>query len=168
MVTVVGLNVTMHAGFDVRVTLAPPAGAGALKLTEPLTVRVSPMPAGRVRVIEGFDTLMVAVPAKYPGAVASTFELPTATGVTVTFTAVAPEGMVTVEGMDTTAGSNVNDTTTPPLPATVPNATFSVPGEVTSRFNGFGDSVTFMATAVTVTVAGALDTKPSFTMSCAT
>ena len=70
--------VTIPAGLPDTEMVVPLRGAGVLRVTVPLMVRVRPTVGDdRLTVIDGTDTLIVAVPGRNPDAEAVTKVLPT-------------------------------------------------------------------------------------------
>ena len=63
MVMLVGVKNTPPAGLAVRATETPPAGAGTLRVSVPVMVRVIPTPVAlKVTPIEGVTTFTTAAP----------------------------------------------------------------------------------------------------------
>jgi hypothetical protein len=168
MVTEAGDTVAIEVELDASATVVPWDGAGALRVTVPVVVCPTPTPAGTVNEMLAVPMLTVVVPGRYPLPLARMFVKPAARGVTVTVALVEPEGIVTLDGIEMTFGSNPEKLTTNPLgPAAGLTFTVRVPGALSSKFSGFGVSVIFISLAVIVTVIGALLRIPLLTISCA-
>src|SRR4051794_3096580 len=101
----------MPLGLELRVTVAPKADAGELRVTVPEVVLVTPMVEDpSVTAMLCAPTLTVALPGRKPGAEAVTSVLPRAPGVTVTTALCAFWGMRTPGGRIAT-----DESTTPKL-----------------------------------------------------
>lgn len=169
MVTVPGETVATPEGLDAMASTVPVVGAGELKVTVPVTLCPTPTPAGRLTAKLGVVTLIVVVADVYPVADARRLVTPTIWGVTVTVVLAALAGIVTLDVMETTAGSKPEKLTVNPLGlAAGTTVTVRVPGAFAIRLSGLGLSVIFIVLALMITLTGALLTVPLFTTSCAT
>ena len=148
-----GVKVTRPSGLAATVITTPPAGAGALSVTVPVMLCEIETPgADVVRVMAAVPTLTVVVPGRYPSAVARMFVVPGAWGTTDTVAVVPFAGIVTLEGIEITLGSNPDRFTVSPMgPAAGLTVMVRVPGEFV-KFSGLGVRVIPVVAAVMVTV----------------
>src|SRR5258708_5234310 len=149
-----GCRVTMPPGLAARLIEAPLEGAGALSVTVPFTVFVSPT----VCASNASDMLVTATftstrSGLYPVAEAKRDALPmTPVGVTCTV-AVVPPGGIKMFGWTV---------------ATLVWVMVRFPAPKVVRLSGFGVSVMMVGAVAMVTVAGLLFVIPSLTINCTT
>jgi hypothetical protein len=172
MVTLGGSTSTIPAGFERNATVAPPAGAGELSVTEPFMVRPTPtVEESRVIAMLRGATFTVTAPEEIPVADATIVVVPVVLPpVTVTVVVDVLAGTVTLEGTDAMLGSKLAMFTVSPLgPAAFGIVRVSVLVELRPTFNGLGVSVmAVLAAPVIITVTGGLFTNLSLTINCAT
>jgi hypothetical protein len=164
-----GVIVAIDVSLLAKLTVTPPAGAGAVRLIGKLTLCPRPIAGRAPRLINVLVTVTLVVPEVKPVALPVTVTgPPRATPVTVNVPVVLPTGIVTDEGATVAMAVFALDKVTAEPPAGAGCGSVIVPLIVRPTPTSGLPSVSMIALGATVitTVDGLLSTWPSLQINC--